>query len=149
MKVRDAEFGDLDILVHFTTQEAFEAEGIKKNTDMLREGIRAALENDKIARYWILVDETNNPIGSGSIIREWSDWNAGWYWWIQSMYVSQEYRGQGLMNLLLSSIRSSMELEGALELRLYVHNENKGAIKAYQKAGFSKSKYEIMILNRD
>lgn len=29
------------------------------------------------------------------VTKEWSDWNNCSYWWIQSVYVKPEYRGQG------------------------------------------------------
>lgn len=37
-----------------------------------------------------------------------------------------------------------MKEQKGLELRLYVHKDNRTAIKAYQNAHFSKSDYEIM-----
>jgi len=143
-KVRKASLDDLQTLVDFTAQEEFEAEGINKDTSTLQNGIQAALENDSIARYWILVNHEETPIGSVSTLKEWSDWNAGFYWWIQSMYITPEHRGKGLMNELIDAVLEEMNLQGGLELRLYVHKDNQPAVRAYQKFGFKESDYQIM-----
>ena len=144
MNVRKATIEDLSTLVEFTSREAEEAEGSVKERDRLQIGIRAALEDPSIATYWILVDESNNPIASISALREWSDWNAGYYWWIQSMYVAPAYRGKGHLETLLGAVLEAARAENALELRLYVHKENRVAVRAYKKAGFSASPYLTM-----
>jgi RimJ/RimL family protein N-acetyltransferase len=117
----------------------------EKDTKTLRDGIKAALEDRSIAMYWVLVNQNNEPVGSASALKEWSDWSAGYYWWIQSMYIKPDYRGKGYMDLLLDAIRSEMKEQNGLELRLYVHENNQAAIRAYEKANFTFSKYRIMI----
>ena len=149
MRVRKARIDDLAILVEFTSQEAEEAEGRSKDLDRLEKGVKAALENHSIAMYWVLVDELEKPIGSISALREWSDWNAGYYWWIQSMYITPEQRGQGHISKLLNAVDKEMESQDGLELRLYVHQHNEKAIRAYEKAGFEKSPYKIMVRKND
>ena len=149
MRVRKANIDDLAILVEFTSQEAKEAEGIAKDVDRLEKGVKAALENPSIAMYWVLVDELDQPIGSISALKEWSDWNAGYYWWIQSVYIVPEQRGQGHLSRLLHAVEAEMESQNGLELRLYVHQQNEKAIRAYGKAGFEKAPYEIMLRNNE
>lgn len=146
MKVRRATREDLPQLVAFTTAEAQEAEGRIEVLESVEEGIRMALQDDSIAMYWMLVDELDVPIGSVSALREWSDWNAGFYWWIQSMYITPNQRGRGYMSLLLKAVVDEMIRHKGLELRLYVHKDNRRAIRAYEKASFERSPYEIMIL---
>ena len=104
VNVRKANLRDLDRLIEFTSEEAREAEGETKVPDTLRRGIEVALSNNDVATYWVLTDTKDDPVGSISIIKEWSDWNAGYYWWIQSMYIQPEYRGKGLMNFLLNAV---------------------------------------------
>ena len=146
MQVRKANMTDLQSLVGFTSQEAREAEGKVKNLEVLEQGIEKALLDESLARYWVLVDQTGQRLGSVSALREWSDWHAGFYWWVQSLYIDPAYRGKGLMSLLIQEVVREMESEQGLELRLYVHGDNRRAIKAYQKLGFAKSRYEIMVL---
>ena len=61
------------------------------------------------------------------------------------MFILPEYRGMGLMEMLLNEVKSAAQNEDAVELRLYVHKDNTRAIKAYQKAGFYNSDYKMMI----
>ena len=42
-------------------------------------------------------------------------------------------------------VKSEMEAQGGLELRLYVHGDNIVAKRAYEKAGFNQSPYKIMV----
>ncbi|GAB4433610.1 MAG: GNAT family N-acetyltransferase [Anaerolineae bacterium] len=143
---RAATPADLDTLAAFILAEAAEAEGAAKAPETVRAGISAGLNDPAIARYWVLQSGAGEVIGSISVVREWSDWHAGFYWWIQSMFITPEYRGQGLMPLLLDAVRAAARAEKALELRLYVHRDNGRAIRAYRKAGFGDLPYQIMSL---
>ena len=145
-KVRNARLDDLDSLVEFVIAEANEAEGISKPSDIVLNGIKAGLENPDIARYWIIETENGDPVGNVSVVREWSDWNCAFYWWIQSMFLLPNYRGMGLLKALLKEVKLAAENENAIELRLYVHKNNDRAIKAYKKVGFCSSDYNMMIL---
>ena len=144
--IRRANIQDLELLTNFTAQEAKEAENLEKIPSTLKKGIKAALEDNSKSIYWVIVDEFNRPFGNVSALKEWSDWNAGYYWWIQSMYILPEYRGKGYIQLLVDEVKKELKKENGLELRLYVHDSNKAAIKAYKKVGFVKSDYEIMIM---
>ena len=145
MKVRRAVISDLETLVEFASAEARESENSEKIPATVSEGIRKALEDESIAFYWVIVDDNNNVIGNISALREWSDWHAGFYWWIQSMYLVPSQRGKGYIQLMLNAVKDEMQKQGGLELRLYVHNENATAIKAYTKSGFVNSPYKIMV----
>lgn len=144
-KVRNAKLDDLDNLAEFVIAEANEAEGIIKSSEIVLNGIKAGLENPDIARYWIIENENGNPFGNVSVVKEWSDWNCAFYWWIQSMFLLPNYRGIGLMEALLKEVKLAAENENAIELRLYVHKDNDRAIKAYKKVGFCNSDYNMMI----
>jgi len=144
-KVRNAKLDDLDNLVEFVIAEANEAEGIIKSSEIVLNGIKAGLENPDIARYWIIENENGNPFGNVSVVKEWSDWNCAFYWWIQSMFLLPNYRGIGLMEALLKEVKLAAENENAIELRLYVHKDNDRAIKAYKKVGFCNSDYNMMM----
>ena len=142
--VRRADLGDLGQLVEFTISEAREAEGVSKEPEKAREGIRAALEDESFALYWVVQSEDNEIVGNVSVVKEWSNWSAGYFWWIQSMFIKPEYRGRGLLEMLIQTVRESARQSNALEVRLYVHKDNARAIKAYKKTGFVDSDYRIM-----
>lgn len=52
------------------------------------------------------------------------------------MYVSREFRGNGLNNLLMDDLKKWILSQGITEVRLEVYHENQAAIRAYEKAGF-------------
>jgi GNAT superfamily N-acetyltransferase len=142
--IRRANLTDLEKLVSFAMLEAREAEGIDLSPENVRRGILGALENDTLGRYWVLARENDEVIGNVSVIREWSNWNGGYYWWIQSLFIQPEFRGVGLMQKLIDTIKEEAQRGGGLDLRLYVHSTNTRAIKAHRKSGFSESDYRIM-----
>ncbi len=145
--IRRAKSTDLESLVSFAVEEAKEAEGIKKDIDRVRQGVSTGLADDAIAMYWVLEKDDTDVVGSVSIVKEWSDWNSGYYWWIQNMYILPGFRGKGLMEKLIQALKDAARQEGALELRLYVHKNNAQAVTAYQKAGFFDSDYRVMTMS--
>jgi len=149
MLVRKAVLEDLAKLVEFTTEEAREAEGDAGVFERIEPGVRAALHDETKAMYWVVQDDSGQAIGSISALKEWSDWNAGYYWWIQSVYIVPGQRGKGCLPLLLDAVLGEMRHQGGLELRLYVHERNGRAIGAYRKFGFARLPYEIMALKRE
>ena len=145
--IRKATSADLKSLVSFAVSEAKEAEGVEKDSERVRQGITTALNDASIAMYWVLEINNTGVIGSVSMVKEWSDWNSGYYWWIQNMYLLPEFRGKGFMEKLIQALKDAARNEGALELRLYVHKNNAQAISAYQKVGFFDADYRIMTMS--
>ena len=141
--VRKASMGDLETLAEFAVTEAREAEGWELSRRDATEGARAGLEDSEVARYWIAEDGEGEPVGAVSVVREWSNWQAGHYWWIQSLYVAPVHRGRGVTTLLMREVQEAARRENALDIRLYVHSNNIRALRAYQKLGFELSDYKI------
>ncbi|WP_259071069.1 GNAT family N-acetyltransferase [Mucilaginibacter sp. X4EP1] len=54
------------------------------------------------------------------------------------MYVKPEQRGKGINKVILAGLENWSKEKGITELRLDVYDENEPAVKAYEKAGFSK-----------
>lgn len=54
------------------------------------------------------------------------------------MYVVPAYRGKGINRMILDVLIQWVKTQNISELKLDVYNENASAIKAYEKAGFSK-----------
>jgi ribosomal protein S18 acetylase RimI-like enzyme len=142
--VRRAQDKDLDSLVSFTVAEAREAEGAEKDPAIVRRGVEAGLSNPAIAKYWVVESDQGEVVARTSVVREWSDWHAQDYWWIQSMYVVPAHRGQGLVEMLIGAVSAEARDSGAADLRLCVHTRNRRAIRAYRRCGFGDSPYAIM-----
>lgn len=142
--VRRARLSDLGNLVEFTLREAEEAEGRSQDKEKARRGILAALEDKSVAAYWVIETASDEIVGNVSVVKEWSNWSAGYYWWIQSLYIQPEHRGRGLMEKLIQTVKESAREGQALGLRLYVHKNNNRAIKAYIRCGFTDADYRMM-----
>jgi GNAT superfamily N-acetyltransferase len=146
LHIRRASLEDLAILVSFTLAEALEAEGIERSAERVTEGVLAGLEDPAVAMYWVMESPDASLVGSISVVREWSDWNGAYYWWIQSLYIKPEFRGQGLLKPLIEVVREEAKRQGALELRLYAHRSNERALSAYRREGFRELPYQVMSL---
>jgi ribosomal protein S18 acetylase RimI-like enzyme len=144
--IRPATETDLDVLVGFTLEEAAEAEGLTVSADAVTTGVRAAFGPAPESRYWIAEDAAGSAVASTSIVKEWSNFRAGHYWWIQSLYIERDHRGTGLVERLIDHVARVARSEGALDLRLYVYHANQRAIRAYRRCGFTEAPYVIMTL---
>lgn len=142
--IRRADWADSDTLVSFTLQEAREAEAVEVDAAVVRRGVLAGLKDPSVATYWVAESGDAGMVASISAVREWSNWHAGYYWWVQSLYVLPEHRGGGLAELLLDTLAEAARRAGALDLRLYVHSSNRRALKAYRRCGFGTTPYTIM-----
>jgi len=142
--VRRARDKDLDSLVSFTVAEAREAEGAELDPSIVRRGVEAGLSNRVIAMYWVVESDRGDVVARTSALREWSDWHARYYWWIQSMYVVPDHRGRGLVEMLIGTVLAEARNSGAADLRLYVHEQNSRAMRAYRLCGFGGLPYRIM-----
>jgi GNAT superfamily N-acetyltransferase len=142
--LRRATSSDLETIVGFTLEEAREAECLDKDADDVRRGVSAGLEDPSVAIYWVAESRDGETVASTSVIREWSNFNGGYYWWVQSMYIAPEHRGSGLVDLLLDKVAEEARDAGAIDLRLYAHGSNARALEAYRRCGFDETPYVIM-----
>lgn len=143
-RLRRAAPADLDRLVEFTVAEAREAEGVEKDPGAVRRGVLAGLEDPSVATYWLAESEAGETAASTSVVREWSDWHGGHYWWIQSLYIAPGHRGRGLVEQILDELAQAAREAGAVDLRLYAHDSNRRALHVYRRCGFETAPYTIM-----
>lgn len=54
------------------------------------------------------------------------------------MYVDPQYRGKGINLLIMEALKAWSLAQNITEMTLQVYHDNLSAIKAYEKAGFSK-----------
>jgi len=78
-------------------------------------------------------DEENNLIG---MIAFYANGQCADFAYIPHVYVSPEYRNQGLFVRMLGAVEQSVKQKGFREIRLEVDVNNTAAIKSYQKNGF-------------
>ena len=139
--VAKAEICDAAIISAFQLAMAEESEGTSLNPDILRKGVEAVLEDASKGSYFVVRAESGETAGSLMVTKEWSDWNNCSYWWIQSVYVKPEYRGQGAFRALYAEVRRRAVADGSTCLRLYVDRTNFKAQECYHKLGMDECHY--------
>jgi len=61
------------------------------------------------------------------------------------MYVDPAHRGKGVNKLIIAGLKAWAIEQGMVEMRLDVYADNETAVKAYEKAGFSKNLIEMRL----
>lgn len=142
--VRRAVLADLDFIVKCNIGCARESEGLELDPEQAHLGALAVFEKPERGTYFVAEAEDGQLIGSLLVTFEWSDWRNQEIWWLQSVYVSQLRRGQGVFTALYQEVEKLARKENAAEVRLYLDKHNERAKSAYQKLGFQDSHYAIM-----
>ena len=127
-------------IARFQVDMAMESEGLVLDYERVSSGVRAVLEDEAKGRY-IIAQMGEEVVGCLMITREWSDWNGCWYWWIQSVYVTPEYRKQGVYKAMYLKVKDAAKENNISQVRLYVDKTNLSAQKAYQSLGMHESHY--------
>ena len=162
MHARDARPSDLDALVRATLGNAWETERLRLDEATVRRAVRKLLDDPAKGRAFV-VEETveaedrvaprgrrKEPLGKHRVVGslyvtfEWSDWHDAWYWWIQSLYVVPERRGQGVYTALYKHVQAAARLAGGVRsLRLYVEKGNEAGLRAYRGHGMEQAPYLV------
>lgn len=142
--IRRAERDDLDVLVRFAQTMARETEDKSLDAGTVRAGVRAVLGPQRDAFYLMAETEDGETAGALMVTSEWSDWRAGVFWWIQSVYVHPAFRRQGIYRKLYAHVRQqAADATDVCGLRLYVEKENAAARAAYDALGMTETSYRM------
>ena len=129
-----------EAIARFQVEMAMESEGLALDCECVRRGVQAVFADETKGRY-VVAQSDGQIVGCLMITREWSDWRAAWYWWIQSVYVSPLYRGRGIYRAMYGYVLSQAKCEVVSQVRLYVDRENTAAQAVYQKLGMDECHY--------
>ena len=142
--VRRGTADDQATIVEFNAALAWESEGKTLDVDTLTTGVAAVFSNDDRGFYCIAESE-GRVVGQLMITYEWSDWRNGYFWWIQSVYVSSDYRRRGVYRALEAYVKAEAEAEGNVcGFRLYVEKNNHVAQQVYASLGMVQSDYDLL-----
>ena len=141
IKIRVAEKSDLASLVTFNQLMAWETEQKTLDESILSKGV-AALIADQNKGFYLVAEQDKKVVGSLMVTTEWSDWRNGVFWWVQSVYISPDFRRQGVYAQLYAEVKSLAEQQqNVCGFRLYVEKENLVAQKTYESLGMEQSHY--------
>jgi GNAT superfamily N-acetyltransferase len=143
MKIRKARPADAAVIAGFNRNLAWETEKQRLNPAIVGRGVRALLKDTAKGTYYV-AERGGVIVGQLLITTEWSDWRNGYFWWIQSVYVTSEFRRDGVFRALYGHVealaRSRRDVCG---LRLYVEKNNRRAHTTYERLGMKHTHYEI------
>lgn len=131
---------DIEAIAQFQVDMAMESEGTTLDRQTVLRGVTEAM-NDRNRGLYLVTRKESEVVGSLMITREWSDWNAQWYWWVQSVYITPAHRGKGLFRAMYAKVKEIASLEGIEQVRLYVDKSNRVAQEVYRKVGMEECHY--------
>jgi ribosomal protein S18 acetylase RimI-like enzyme len=145
--VRPATVDDVQTIVHFNAAMALETEQRRLDLDRLRKGTHALLVNQQHGFYIMAEtpgEASPTAVGQLMITFEWSDWRNGVFWWVQSVYVTPEWRRCGVYRAMHKHIAARAKADPQVcGIRLYVEQQNQRAQSVYQRVGLSPSAYLV------
>ena len=140
--IRPARPDDLAHLVDWNVAMAWETERKQLDPVTLRRGVAAVFEEPRRG-FYLVAERDGVAVGGLLVTYEWSDWRAGDFWWIQSVYVVAEARRSGVFRALYAEVGKRAADAGAIGLRLYVETENHRAQRTYEKLGMQRCHYAM------
>ena len=152
LRIREAHASDRDLLAQWASAMAWETEHKRLDPATVGDGIAAGIDDPAKARYFIAMSEVAvggretiaSPVGTLMLTREWSDWRNGDWWWIQSVYVPETHRRQGVFAALYRHVEQlARDAPGVIGLRLYVEHDNANAQRTYEALGMRDAGYRI------
>ncbi len=144
--IRPARPADYHVIADFNLALALETENLTLDPATIRRGVQSILSDPSKGRY-LVADADNQIVGQVMITYEWSDWRNANIWWLQSVYVRPDLRGQGVFRQLFAFVRAQAQASPEVcGLRLYIHTANNVARNVYSQLGFVPTHYQVLEL---
>ena len=139
--VRLAGANDADVIVAFNRAMALETEGKVLAEEISSRGVAGLFANPSLG-FYVVAENGGEVIGSLMITTEWSDWRAGSFWWVQSVYVRPDSRRQGVYRSLYRFVQDlAADDDNVCGFRLYAERGNSTAQQAYKALGMEETNY--------
>ena len=143
LHIRKAKLEDAPVLIALQQKMAWATEGLSLNEDTVSKGVKTLLGDASKGQYYVAEFE-GEIVGCLLTTPEWSEWRNGTVLWIQSVYVREAFRNQGVFRTLYSFIKSQVENDDSLMgIRLYVDKSNLSAQEVYIKLGMDGQHYQL------
>ena len=140
---REARAADRDAIIDFQVAMALETEGVALDRPTVTRGVDAIFRDPSKGRYYVAVSG-DAVVASLLITYEWSDWRDGLVWWIQSVFVVPQFRGQKVYAGLYAHVRAMAIADDRVKgIRLYVDERNTRAQAVYAKLGMTGGHYRV------
>jgi GNAT superfamily N-acetyltransferase len=143
IRYREANLRDARDIIDFQLAMARDTEDVELNRYICSRGVEAVFEDRTLGRYFV-AESGSELVASLLITFEWSDWRNGIVWWIQSVYVRPEFRGQRVYAGLYEFVKTLAENNETVKgIRLYVDTRNERAQQVYTRLGMNGEHYRV------
>ncbi|HAH58131.1 MAG: GNAT family N-acetyltransferase [Lentimicrobium sp.] len=142
IRIKQASRHDIEFIVESQLKMAMETEKLALDRYTVMHGVTSVFSDSTKGFYIVAVTAEEERIACLMITPEWSDWRNAWMWWIQSVYVSPEWRKKGLFRKMYTYLKDRVnELEEVSGMRLYVDRKNTRAQEVYRSVGMNGDHY--------
>lgn len=138
--IRRAELADADKIARFQLLMAKETEDKNLDEAVVLPAVKSVFD-DPQKGFYVVSEIAGQVVGSLMITFEWSDWRNTNLWYIQSVYVESNCRGQGVFKQMYRFVAVEAKTTGVKHVRLYVETGNHLAQKIYESLGMKKMPY--------
>lgn len=145
-QIRRARSEDYATIAQFNQNMALETENKILPDELIVPGVKAILDDAGKGFYYV-AEADGEVIGQLMITFEWSDWRNNTIWWIQSVYVKENWRGKGIYKALYEQVKQDAKAANIQTIRLYVEKENQRAQEVYRKLGMQETVYDMYEAN--
>lgn len=142
LKIREAKSIDAATLTEFNRLLARETERLELDPSTVASGVENLLR-DSTRGFYLLAETNDSVVGALMVTFEWSDWRDANFWWIQSVYVRQDFRQRGVYRKLHEHVCDLARRSNSCGIRLYVEKENLVAQKTYANLGMTEARYKV------
>ena len=139
--IRQAQTKDAEAIAEFNRLMAFETEHKKLIPKLILAGVNSMIANPSHG-FYLVAEAGEEIVGSLMVTTEWSDWRNGVVWWVQSVYIREEYRRKGIYRSLYEEVKALAKQDPSVcGFRLYVEKDNINAQKTYESLGMVETDY--------
>ena len=143
LAIRKAAPADADAISHFNQAMALETEGKTLIPELVDAGVRRLIGEPSLG-FYVVATDGDAIVACLLVTHEWSDWRNGLFWWIQSVFVRQGWRRQGVYSSLYEHVQGLAAADPQVcGFRLYVEKDNVIAQQAYAALGMAATDYLI------
>jgi ribosomal protein S18 acetylase RimI-like enzyme len=138
--IREATIEDAQSIAGFQIAMAMETEDKQLEPSIVEPAVRAVFE-DSSRGFYLVGEIDRRVVGSLLVTYEWSDWRNCDMWYIQSLFVEKDYRGQGVFKAMYQRVIEMAKEKSAMFVRLYVEVDNEPAQRVYESLGMKRMPY--------
>lgn len=148
-KIRFVKASDLDYVIQLCKQHAI-YERSDYNVTHKREQLSKHLFSKTPSMFCLVIEHSGNIIGYATYMKQFSTWDAGFYIYMDCLYLTEKARGFGLGRKLMNRIKQEASKLQYNQIQWQTPDFNLRAITFYNRIGAkskTKKRYCLKINN--